>query len=219
MRYPVNEIFQTIQGEATFTGTPAIFIRMQGCPVGCAWCDTKHTWDRNDRHTTTLDEVLAKTQDSDRFVYLSEQDLVEQCRKYEPWHVVLTGGEPCLYDLGPLTKALLDDNYTVQVETSGTSEIRVDPRTFVTVSPKIGMPGGLPVLDSAMGRANEIKYPVGKLADCTRLELEVLRKTGDATVWLQPLSQSKKATALCVDYATRHGHRVSIQVHKFIGIR
>ena len=40
----INEIFDTIQGEAYFTGTPATFIRLQGCPVGCAWCDTKHTW-------------------------------------------------------------------------------------------------------------------------------------------------------------------------------
>ncbi len=41
----VNEIFETIQGEATYTGTPAVFVRLQGCPVGCPWCDTKHTWD------------------------------------------------------------------------------------------------------------------------------------------------------------------------------
>ena len=40
----INEIFDTIQGEAFYTGTPATFIRLQGCPVGCHWCDTKHTW-------------------------------------------------------------------------------------------------------------------------------------------------------------------------------
>ncbi|STL83083.1 7-carboxy-7-deazaguanine synthase; queosine biosynthesis [Escherichia coli] len=41
MQYPINEMFQTLQGEGYFTGVPAIFIRLQGCPVGCAWCDTK----------------------------------------------------------------------------------------------------------------------------------------------------------------------------------
>ncbi|EBW9852653.1 7-carboxy-7-deazaguanine synthase QueE, partial [Salmonella enterica subsp. enterica serovar Typhimurium] len=46
MQYPINEMFQTLQGEGYFTGVPAIFIRLQGCPVGCAWCDTKHTWDK-----------------------------------------------------------------------------------------------------------------------------------------------------------------------------
>ena len=44
-QYPVNEIFQSIQGEGYFTGVPAIFVRLQGCPVGCAWCDTQHTWE------------------------------------------------------------------------------------------------------------------------------------------------------------------------------
>ena len=44
MQYPINEMFQTLQGEGYFTGVPAIFIRLQGCPVGCAWCDTKHTY-------------------------------------------------------------------------------------------------------------------------------------------------------------------------------
>ncbi len=46
MQYPINEMFQTLQGEGYFTGVPAIFIRLQGCPVGCAWCDTKHTRDK-----------------------------------------------------------------------------------------------------------------------------------------------------------------------------
>ena len=43
MLYPVNEVFQSIQGEATHTGTPSIFVRLQGCHIGCAFCDTKHT--------------------------------------------------------------------------------------------------------------------------------------------------------------------------------
>ncbi len=46
MQYPINEMFQTLQGEGYFTGVPAIFIRLQGCPVGCARCDTKHTWEK-----------------------------------------------------------------------------------------------------------------------------------------------------------------------------
>lgn len=53
MFYPINEMFQTLQGEGFYTGVPAIFIRLQGCPVGCSWCDTKHTWEtRADRETS-----------------------------------------------------------------------------------------------------------------------------------------------------------------------
>ena len=61
--YPVNEIFQSIQGEATFTGTPSIFVRLQGCPVGCAWCDTKHTWEIDPKFVVNKTIMLAKEKD------------------------------------------------------------------------------------------------------------------------------------------------------------
>lgn len=54
MQYPINEMFQTLQGEGVYTGVPAIFIRLQGCPVGCSWCDTKHTWDKLANRETSL---------------------------------------------------------------------------------------------------------------------------------------------------------------------
>ena len=60
MQYPINEMFQTLQGEGYFTGVPAIFIRLQGCPVGCAWCDTKHTWDKLADREVSLFSILAK---------------------------------------------------------------------------------------------------------------------------------------------------------------
>lgn len=65
MQYPINEMFQTLQGEGYFTGVPAIFIRLQGCPVGCAWCDTKHTWDKLADREVSLFSILAKTKESD----------------------------------------------------------------------------------------------------------------------------------------------------------
>lgn len=60
MKYPINEIFQTIQGEGVFTGVPAVFIRLQGCPVGCSWCDTKQTWDKEPAKETTLGDIALK---------------------------------------------------------------------------------------------------------------------------------------------------------------
>lgn len=54
MQYPINEMFQTLQGEGYFTGVPAIFIRLQGCPVGCARCDTKHTQDKLEDREVSL---------------------------------------------------------------------------------------------------------------------------------------------------------------------
>ena len=61
MHYPINEIFQTIQGEGVFTGVPAIFVRLQGCPVGCPWCDTRHTWVVDPAREVGSREVLDPT--------------------------------------------------------------------------------------------------------------------------------------------------------------
>lgn len=66
MQYPINEMFQTLQGEGYFTGVPAIFIRLQGCPVGCARCDTKHTREKRGSGSL-LFSILAKTKESDKW--------------------------------------------------------------------------------------------------------------------------------------------------------
>lgn len=210
---PVNEYFTTIQGEASFTGTPCLFIRLQGCDVGCGWCDTKHTWDLS----SPVDHVDGKQADSDSFAYYSEESLLALAKSSGVKHVVLTGGEPAAYDLTKLTGLLHDEGFSVQIETSGTYEIKCDSRTWVTVSPKIGMAGGRKVLESALKRANEIKHPVGKTKDLINL-VELI---GDKTenVWLQPLSQSRKATSICVKAAIDKGYKLSVQTHKYIGVR
>ncbi len=74
MQYPINEMFQTLQGEGYFTGVPAIFIRLQGCPVGCAWCDTKHTWEKLEDREVSLFSILAKTKESDKWGAASSED-------------------------------------------------------------------------------------------------------------------------------------------------
>jgi 7-carboxy-7-deazaguanine synthase len=198
MNYPVNEIFQTVQGEATHTGTPAVFVRVQGCPVGCGWCDTKQTWDVPADHPR-----------------LSVEDIVRAVGRFAARHVVITGGEPCLYDLNPLLAGLAAAGYGLQIETSGVYPIQVPDSVWVTVSPKVGMPGGTCRADS-LARADEIKMPVGKPRDVeTLLGLPVPE---GKPVWVQPLSESPAATRLCIEAATEHGWRVSFQVHKLVGL-
>lgn len=196
--FPVNEIFETLQGEGRHVGTPSVFLRLQGCDVGCAWCDTKDSWPADGRNL------------------MSAGDLLDQCLRHNSRHVVITGGEPCQFDLTEITETLLDHGFTVQIETSGTYPVRASPGVWVTVSPKIGMKRQ--VLPEAIQRANEIKHPVGKLADIDNLRA-VLTHSKTEMVWLQPLSQSQKATDLCCRAAIENGWRVSFQMHKYVGLR
>lgn len=219
MLYPVNEVFESIQGEATFTGAPSLFLRLQGCPVGCAWCDTKHTWELRQAERVDLATMLAKDVDAPTWSALDVADLAGLLERYRARHVVITGGEPCAYDLGPLVAAIAATGRTAQVETSGTQPVSAGD-AWVTVSPKLGMRGGLDVRDDALARADEIKHPIGRLQDYEALCAHVLpRVRPGVPIWLQPLSASPAATRLCVELATLHGHRVSVQVHRYLGVR
>lgn len=218
---PVNEIFETVQGEASWTGAPAVFVRLQGCDVGCPWCDTRHTWAIDPANEIPGSVMTAKAGDAPTFSRHSAADLAALILgTTEARHVVITGGEPAMHDLVALSRELLDGGRSVQLETSGTAEVRIDPRAYVTLSPKIDMHGGLKVRRDAVLRADELKMPVGKPADVEKLKafLAEYRFQGKR-VWLQPLSQSPKATALCIEAATRNGWRISVQTHKFLGVR
>ncbi|MCH7373343.1 MULTISPECIES: 7-carboxy-7-deazaguanine synthase QueE [Aeromonas] len=222
MHYPINEIFQTIQGEGVFTGLPAIFVRLQGCPVGCPWCDTRHTWVVDPAREVDSKEVLDRSNESDGWSKMSTDEILGSFETlgYRARHVVLTGGEPCLYDLTELSTALVTAGFQVQIETSGTSEIQTHDSTWVTVSPKIGMKGGLPVLRSALERANEIKHPVATEHHIE--ELDVLLATAelrkDVVIALQPISQKPRATELAMVTCIARNWRLSIQTHKYLNI-
>ncbi|MCG3862906.1 MULTISPECIES: 7-carboxy-7-deazaguanine synthase QueE [unclassified Photobacterium] len=220
--YKINEVFETIQGEGVFTGVPAIFVRLQVCPVGCSWCDTKQTWTAEPQDLVSLDKIMAKTGDSPLWTNLDANGVVQllQDQKYTAKHVVITGGEPCIYDLRPLTQALEDAGFNCQIETSGTSDIQTSDNTWVTVSPKINMKAKLPVLASSLARANEIKHPVGTSKDIEQLDalIDGVTLKPDVTIALQPISQKPRATELCIETCIQRNWRLSIQTHKYLAI-
>ncbi|WP_300001790.1 7-carboxy-7-deazaguanine synthase QueE [uncultured Cedecea sp.] len=222
MQYPINEMFQTLQGEGFYTGVPAIFIRLQGCPVGCAWCDTKHTWDKLASREISLFSVLAKTKESDKWSGASAEELLAVMGRqgYTARHVVITGGEPCLYDLTPLTQLLEANGFSCQIETSGTHQVLCTPDTWVTVSPKVNMRGGFDVLGEALERANEIKHPVGRVRDIEALDslLTALPEAPNRIIALQPISQKEDATRLCIETCIARNWRLSMQTHKYLNI-
>jgi organic radical activating enzyme len=105
----IAETFYSIQGEGATSGLPAVFVRLQGCSVGCRWCDTKYSWDPAAGHEVTLPALLAEV-------------AAFPCRR-----IVITGGEPLESPLFvPLASALVDRGHVVEVETSGTLEPPAD---------------------------------------------------------------------------------------------
>ncbi len=106
----ITEIFHSIQGESTWTGVPCTFVRLTGCPLRCSWCDTEYAFHGGSR--MTFDEIL-------REVASHPARVVE-----------VTGGEPLAHPGAfDLTRRLLDEEYTVLVETSGAFDVSpLDPR-------------------------------------------------------------------------------------------
>lgn len=222
IKYPINEVFQTIQGEGVFTGVPAIFIRLQGCPVGCPWCDTQHTWEQLPDQQVELNDVVEKAQPSATWASASSEALLAllQQQGYTAKHVVLTGGEPAMFDLRTLGQVLEQAGYQLQIETSGTFALQVTEATWVTVSPKLDMPGGYLVRPDCMTRANEIKYPIAMQKHLDQFDqlLKSCPPHPNAIIALQPISQRPRATALAIEICTKRNWRLSVQLHKYLNI-
>lgn len=235
------EVFDTIQGEAVYTGTPSWFIRLQGCDVGCAFCDTKYTWSFADDGTTPesieaaslqLDALMARLTKGDVYkadpnakgLLIRPHHLLDLLKEKRPGikHIVITGGEPMAQPdaVIALCRYATSLGYSTQIETSGTYLVDVPSNVWVTVSPKIGMPGKRKIVRESIERADEIKMPVGKDEDILKLKgfLKEYNVKPSINVWLQPLSQGPAATKLCVDAAMDNGWKLSLQTHKFIGL-
>jgi len=158
--YQVNEMFNTVQGEGVHVGKAATFIRLQGCAVGCPWCDTKYTWLKGGTRMTAND--IMKT--------LGPTILP---------HVVITGGEPTLYNLDDLIIALrtyLDRKYLksmIQLETSGQNNLRGElVPDWVTWSPKENL--HFTCKSKLIKQVNEIKFVVDEAMTYEKLISVVL---------------------------------------------
>ncbi|MBR2961519.1 MAG: 7-carboxy-7-deazaguanine synthase QueE [Alistipes sp.] len=197
LRLPLVEDFYTIQGEVYHSGKAAYFIRLGGCDVGCAWCDAKYTWNPRLYPPTPIDEI------------------VERAVACEAQSIVITGGEPLLYPLAPLTDALKEQGLTIFLETSGSHPFS-GTFDWVCLSPKQKSEP----LDEAYARADELKVIIAEESQIEWAEQCRSRVGKHCRLYLQPeWSVSERVMPLIVEYAKRHPEwNISIQSHKYMHI-
>lgn len=222
--YAVNNIYACIQGEGVYTGVPMVLLRLQGCGVGCPFCDTKETWAKDfEMQVQTINDAVTEPH---WWVDAAPSEIAHHIATTYPtikW-VMLTGGEPAEQDLEALINAIHDTGRKIAMETSGTADGHLWGKArpdWVCVSPKIGMPGGKKILPHVIQGADEIKMVVGKTADIEKLQ-ELIKScqvdTRQTVICLQPMSTSNRATELCIRTVQENGWRLSIQVHKYLDL-
>ena len=196
-QYPVMERFYSVQGEGAYTGTPAFFIRLGGCDVGCVWCDVKDSWDASNHPSVSIDELL--------------QEIESTCVK----HVVITGGEPAMYDLTALCDALHAKEYAVHIETSGCYPIQ-GKFDWITFSPK-KFKAPIP---EVISMADELKVIVFNASDLAWAEDFKAKVNSDCLLYLQPEWTKREAVHhLIFDYVLKHPiWKISLQTHKYLGV-
>jgi 7-carboxy-7-deazaguanine synthase len=196
-KLPLMESFYTVQGEGAHTGKAAYFIRLAGCDVGCTWCDVKESWEVADDQWMEIETIVSNT------------------IKHPSSMVVITGGEPCMYDLVRLLDNLKTNGRKVHLETSGAYHLK-GQADWVCVSPKKFKPA----LPEMIQLADELKFVINHPSDFTWAEgLSMSAKPG-CLLYLQPEhSKSNKMMGLIVDYIKSNPQwRISLQTHKFLGI-
>lgn len=197
VKLPVMESFYTLQGEGYHAGKAAYFIRLGGCDVGCVWCDVKESWDASIHPQFSIDEIVA------------------EASKYTGRMAVITGGEPLMYNLEDLTRALHKAGFLTNIETSGVYHI-TGSWDWVCFSPKkFKQPH-----ESIYAAANELKVIVYNKSDFAFAEKHAALVNKDCMLLLQPeWGKQSQMLPLIIDYVKENPKwKVSLQTHKFMDI-
>lgn len=194
---PVMEEFFTIQGEGKYSGTPAYFIRLGGCDVGCVWCDVKESWDVEMHPKHKVSDIINR-------VNHGAADLV-----------VITGGEPAMYDLTELCKGLTSIGKTIAIETSGCYQLK-GALNWYTFSPKkFKKP-----IKEAYEKANELKVVIYHKSDFEWAMDHAKKVNEDCLLYIQPeWSKRDQLMDEIVTFVKRNkGWKISLQTHKYMNI-
>ena len=194
---PLMEDFYTIQGEGFYQGSAAYFIRLGGCDVGCVWCDVKESWDASAHPLVSVNEMARKSKESGAQI------------------VVVTGGEPVMYDLTTLTDVLKAAGLRTHLETSGAYPI-TGTWDWICFSPKkFKAPD-----DSVLEKADELKVIIYNKTDFAWGEEFASRVNDKCHLFLQPeWSKEKEVLPAIIEYVKSNPKwQVSLQVHKYMNI-
>lgn len=191
----VNEIFYSVQGEGLYSGCAAVFVRLAGCSMLCPWCDTKYAQKTNAR--------------------MKPEDILSEIKKYVCPRVILTGGEPCEQQIGPLLELLHKNGAEIHMETNGSVNIDSSLVKCLTVSPKKNP------LEAMLKKADVIKCVIDCAEDSARTALQYQKylKPG-AVFYIQPEGNKQENLTKCLELIKQNPQiRLSVQLHKLINVK
>ena len=194
---PLMEAFYSLQGEGFYKGTAAYFIRLGGCDVGCHWCDVKESWAAEAHPLVPIDTIVTDA------LALSKT-------------MIITGGEPLMWNLDLLTEKLRAAGARTHIETSGAHPLS-GTFDWICLSPKkIKRPVG-----DVLQKANELKMVIYNNNDFLFAEEMAAQVSPDCLLYLQPeWSKRDKVIPKIVDYVMAHPQwKASLQMHKYLDIR
>jgi organic radical activating enzyme len=194
---PIMESFYTLQGEGFHSGRAAYFIRLSGCDVGCVWCDVKESWETQPEQVKSIDEI------------------VNWVVTYPSKFVVLTGGEPAMYNLNELVEKLKENKMYVAIETSGVYPLNGSVDWYTFSPKKFKKP-----CDEAYEKANELKVVIYNKSDFKWALEHQVKVNSNCLLYLQPeWSKLDEITPLIVDFIKENPDwKMSLQSHKYINI-
>lgn len=196
-KLPLMEQFYTLQGEGYHTGKAAYFIRLGGCDIGCHWCDVKESWDASLHPLTSVEAI------------------VEEASKHLAKAIVITGGEPLLYNLDLLTLQLKQKGFEIFIETSAAYPLSGN-FDWICISPKKFKQPRKDILHIA----GELKVIIFNKSDFDWAEEHAKFVGEHVKLYLQPeWSKREEITPLIVEYVKKHPKwQISLQTHKYLNI-
>jgi organic radical activating enzyme len=196
--FPLMEDFYSIQGEGYYQGHAAYFVRLGGCDVGCVWCDVKESWDTGIHPVTSVKEIIAKIKSTAAEI------------------VIITGGEPVMYNLKYLTDRLKAENFRTHLETSGVYQLTGD-WDWVCFSPKKFKAPHPSIYEAA----NELKVVIYNQSDFAWAEKHAKMVNADCELFLQPeWSKEKEMLPKITEFIKMNPHwKISLQIHKYMNVR